>query len=204
MQSTDQLLLKVGAGVGTPAAGNIVVFADADGSVKSMTSDGTKAAIGGATTDAVTLGSNNVTIDLPITGGDGLYTVELDATVAGGGALGVSLRVNGSPLVSATGNNVVLRSSDNSTSIQADTSGTVLSTRSAFGATTVLLTGQISVRSGKLCLYSISGFGMDGSFRIQTSATGAHTPGAPLASIGVTSDGSFAAGSVLRATKSGS
>ena len=52
MQSQDQLLLKVGAPVGVPPTGNIVVFADTDGSVKALGSTGAKSSFGGSSGSA--------------------------------------------------------------------------------------------------------------------------------------------------------
>jgi hypothetical protein len=47
MQSTDQLLLKVGAPVGVPASGNKALFADTDGLVKTIDSVGAKTIVSG-------------------------------------------------------------------------------------------------------------------------------------------------------------
>ena len=155
--------------------------------------------------ESATLGADAATFDCPVSSGDGLYVVELQATTSGS-FVTCTLRVNGAALTSPKG--LVWSGKDTDAAPLtlgggAYTNGTIFGTAGSYNPTSFRVVGTIGVRSGVVCTYNLEALGFDASRTQLTIAAGRHTPGAPLSSIGFAIDGSFVAGSVLRVTKSG-
>lgn len=154
-------------------------------------------------TAATTLAVAGASIDVPILAGDGKYAVDFTAA-ATTAIVVVALRVNGAALT--TPRNMNTAALDTSTPAQnpdTDTVGNVFWNRGAYTVSRVNFNGEIIVRNGEVCMFDIRGFGTDATFvRKQfTHATGKFNPATTVGSIGFSTDGSFTAGAVLRATK---
>jgi len=191
--------ITVATGTTTPAIAIVAATTSVPGSMSAA--DKTK--VNSLATASFTQSVGGLSIDVPVTAGDGLYKVELTATIAGGGALAVKLRVNGGALTTPFGHYIPNVGANPFAPQTAITDGTILS-QGTFGFTTLLIQGGISIRSGTVCMYDMKVFATDGSAMAQSIAAGKHNPATTVTSIGFVIDSStITAGSVLRATRIG-